>query len=128
MRNVIIAAVLLCLTVVLSAVNGYRTTDMLDALIQTVHEIPERADGIALAAEDSLAAAEAVRRRWEQGFPYLAYICGYTALNRADEAVWELYAAISSEIYTDAAAARYKLLDALRRMREQETVSFASVF
>ncbi|MBQ7982443.1 MAG: hypothetical protein IJ302_02655 [Clostridia bacterium] len=128
MRNVIIAAVLLCLTVVLSVVSGCRSTDALDALMQTVRNLPERADGIALEAEDSLAAAQAVRIRWEKVFPYLAYICGYTALNRADEAVWELYAAISSEMYADAANARYKLIDALRRMLEQEKVSFASVF
>ena len=49
-------------------------------------------------------------------------------LNRADEAVWDLYAAMRAEDFAAAVIARYQILDALRRMRELEGISFSSVF
>jgi hypothetical protein len=49
-------------------------------------------------------------------------------MNRADEAVWMLYAAMQAEDHASAMIARYQLLDALRRMRELERISLASIF
>lgn len=127
MKSVIAAAILLvfsvCGCLYLSSVTAAR----IDQLYRMTEKLPEQGE---LYRDDPAVKAQAVTISdcWSDSVTYFSYVCGYTALNRADEAVWTLYAAMQAEDYASALIARYQLLDALRRMRELEGISLASIF
>ena len=128
MKSVIAAAVLFFGVIGLCLFLSDRTCRKIDALASMTEALPTTAE---LRVEDMKAVsaqAEAIADYWSDAVQYFSYVCGYAVLNRADEAVWDLYAAVRAEDFAAAVIARYQMLDALRRMRELEGISFSSVF
>ncbi|MBQ8576421.1 MAG: hypothetical protein IJ449_00415 [Clostridia bacterium] len=128
MRNVIAAFILLIAITGVSAWSSIHLCGELDTLGAMVAEIPADADSMKKDADGVRTSAERLMEKWDAMFPYLAYVTGYTALNRADDAVLEFCSAAENGSYPDAAVARLKLLDALTRMRELESVTPGSIF
>ncbi|MGM9624989.1 MAG: hypothetical protein ACI3XM_04690 [Eubacteriales bacterium] len=128
MRSIIIAAVLFVILISGAAITGFVICGKMDMLTSLTEQIPADTNQI----EETLPVCRDIVGKlydaWDGLFPFLTYVTGYTALNRADDAVMELYCAIGTEAFEDAVTARAKLLDALRRMREMETISPGSVF
>ena len=73
-------------------------------------------------------APEVLRGQWERLFPYMTYVASYAELNRADEAVQELCAACETGSPENAASAKARLMDDLRRIMELEGVSLRAIF
>lgn len=128
MKSVVLSAVLLvliggfCFFVKMHTVH---TVDMLYELTEALPTEPasfERNDAVCREKTEMLG------KCWSDAVGYFSYVCGYNALNRADEAIWNLYAAVGCADYSSAVAARYQLLDALRRMRELEGITLSSIF
>lgn len=128
MRNVIIAAVLFAAVIVSTAVGSVTLCRQLDTMLDLADEIPQEKAQMEAASVTVQKKAETLWDTWDKLFPYLTYVTGYTALNRADDAVLELYTAVRAESWDDVMTARMKLIDALKRMRELERVTFSSVF
>ena len=128
MRSIIIAAVLFVILISSAAVTSFVLCDKMDMLTSLAEHIPEETNQIKENFPHCLDTVKKLYDAWDALFPFLTYVTGYTALNRADDAVMELYCAIRTESLEDAVTARAKLLDALGRMRELETLSPASVF
>ena len=128
MKSDFASAVLLILLTIFCLSAKARTTGMIDALYELAEGLPECTEAYAASNADCRERVEDIGSRWSEAVVYFSYVCAYPALNRADEAVWDLYAAVRAGDYPAAAAARYQLLDALRRMRELEGISLASVF
>ena len=105
-----------------------RTCRKIDVLASMTEELPSSVDFRWEDKKAVSAQAEAISEYWSDSVQYFSYVCGYAVLNRADEAVWDLYAAMRAEDFAAAVIARYQILDALRRMRELEGISFSSVF
>ncbi len=118
---------MIALTVFCVFVKTY-TVGRIDTLYTMTASLPTETGPYHESTDDCRAQAEALGEEWSDAVGYFSYVCGYNALNRADEAIWNLYAAIRSGDYHTAVAARYQLMDALRRMRELEGVSFSSIF
>ena len=128
MKSVIAAAVLFFGVIGLCLFLSDRTCRKIDVLASMTEELPSSVDFRWEDKKAVSAQAEAISEYWSDSVQYFSYVCGYTALNRADEAIWDLYAAIEAVDYSSAITARYQLLDALRRMRELEGISLSSVF
>ena len=128
MKSVVVSAGLLVLLTGFCLYVKFRTEHTVGALYEAVQAMPTETDVYEDNAQMYTAAVEDIGVRWSDAVGYLSYVCGYNALNRADEAVWDLYAAVTTEDWQSAVTARYQLLDALRRMRELEDIGFASVF
>ena len=128
MKSVILSAVLLITLTVFCLFVKTHTVERVDTLYRLTESLPTDLTRYESAPQRYRSTADAIGDDWSDAVGYFSYVCGYNALNRADEAVWNLYAALESGDYPSAIAARYQLLDALRRMRELETVSFSSIF
>lgn len=128
MRSIIIAAVLFVVLISFAAVTGFVLCGKIDMLTTLTEQIPSEINQIEEALPDCLETVGTLYDAWDELFPFLTYVTGYTALNRADDAVMELYCAVRTKAFEDAVTARAKLLDALGRMREMESISPGSVF
>ena len=127
MKTVIAAAVLFVLCVGVCLFFSTVTASRIDALQAITENLPKTQEQYRANKESIAESVSVLAEDWSGAVTYFSYVCGYAALNRADEAIWNLYAAIEAEDYASAIIARYQLLDALRRMRELEEISFASV-
>ncbi len=128
MKSVILSTVLLIVLIIFCMFVKTHTLDRIDALYEMTDALPTTPKEYQSDHAVYRDTAQRIGEDWSDAVGYLSYVCGYSALNRADEAVWNLYAAVRAEDWSTAIAARYQLLDALRRMRELETVTFSSVF
>ena len=128
MKSVITAAVLLVITVGFTVFVTVRSNVMINDLYTMTEALPAAVSDYSGEEREWKDCVKAIGETWAEDVRYFSYVCGYTALNRADEAVWDLYAAILSGSYAEAIRARMQLLDALARMRELEDVSLSSVF
>ena len=128
MKSVIVSAVMLLMAVIFCLFVKARTENIVDTLYAMTEELPTEPASYEIDAEKYRQKTEVIGKYWADAVGYFSYVCGYTALNRADEAIWDLYAAMEAEDYASAITARYQLLDALRRMRELEGISLSSVF
>jgi len=128
MKSVVLSAVLLISIVGFCFFVKIHTVRTVDMLYELTEALPTNTANYEDNARMYREQAELLGQRWSDAVGYFSYVCGYNALNRADEAVWNLYAAVGCEDYPTAIAARYQLLDALRRMRELEDVSLSSIF
>ncbi len=128
MKSVIAAAVLFVLLLSSACIGSACIVRETEELIVRTVSFPEDAEVMAEQERETAEKAEALSARWREVFPYFAFVTGYTALNRTDDAVIELYGAVRSGAYSDAVIARAKLLDALYRMRDLERLSLSSVF
>ena len=128
MKSVTAAAMLLVLCIAFCAGCSSATREKLDVLITMTEELPQSLAEHRANAEICRKQIERITGMWADAMPQFSYLCGYTALNRADEAVWNLYASVGAEDAAAAVTARCQLLDALRRMRELEGISLQSVF
>lgn len=128
MKSVVAAVILLMLTVVFTFGSTQHTSDRLQTLSEMTEALPTQVQAFAAEQEALTAHVREIGDAWAADVRYFSYVCGYTALNRADEAVWDLYAAMLSGSFSDAIRARMQLLDALGRLRALERVSLSSVF
>lgn len=128
MKSVIVSAVLLAFLAGFCLFVKSHTVARIDVLYCMTASLPTEPAAYQRSPDAHRATAKSLGDDWSDAVGYFSYVCGYNTLNRADEAVWNLYAALESGDYHAAVAARYQLLDALRRMRELETVSFSSIF
>ncbi len=128
MKSVRIAIILLILILIFSLSESFLVTAHLKRMFRSAAALPSEPYVYETDHESYKESIEALRRLWEKGFPYLTYVSGYSALNRADEAVVTLCVAYDCKNYDDSILARAQLLDALRRLLELERVSLSSVF
>ena len=128
MKSVITAAVLLIVSIFGCLYLSSAVSARIDELYKMTEALPQNQSTYKEHQAVYLSAAEDIGTYWSETVPFFSYVCGYAAMNRADEAVWMLYAAMQAEDHASAMIARYQLLDALRRMRELERISLASIF
>ena len=128
MKSVIAAAVLLVLTVIICICTSAHSTSLIDELYRLTESLPTETAEYEAAPQMRKQTSDTIGETWSDAVGYFSYVYGYNLLNRADEAVWNLYAAVNTGDYRTAVAARYQLLDALRRMKELEGISLSSVF
>ena len=128
MKSVIAAAVLLVIAVGFTVFATVRTTEMIRELYEMTEALPTEVCAYAGGEAEWRDQVRSIGETWGKDVRYFSYVCGYTALNRADEAVWDLYAAMLSDSFAEAINARMQLLDALGRMWELEGISLSSVF
>ena len=128
MKSVAVSALLLILAIGFCLFIKGRTENIVDTLYEMTETLPTDPVSYETASEKYRKAAEEIGAYWADAVGYFSYVCGYNALNRADEAIWNLYAAMEAGDYSSVISARYQLLDALRRMRELEGITLSSVF
>ena len=123
MRSIRISLILLILVLGFAVWNCLYLQKHLTELTSLTQAL--RANGDFSGQEETV---EKIGKEWDRYFPYMTYVASYQELNRADEAMQDLLAAQKTESRENAAAARARLLDALRRIKELEGVSFRAVF
>ncbi len=128
MKSVIASCILLALLIGFCFFVKTRTQTQIDVLYEMTEEFPRDIASYKASSDGYLAQVRTLGDRWSDAVGYFSYVCTYNLINRADEAVWNLYAAVETGDHPAAIAARYQLLDALRRMRELESVTVSSIF
>ena len=128
MKTVIAASVLLAVSVMICIGTSMRSVSLIDELYRLTESLPTETAEYEAEPGSREQISDTIGETWSDAVGYFSYVYGYNVLNRADEAVWNLYAAVDTGDYSTAVTARYQLLDALRRMRELEEISLSSVF
>ncbi len=128
MRSIKAALVILAVLIVGASVNSVVISKKLRDMDDLVRQIPAEIEEMQAQTAICKAKIGEIYHEWDRLMPYLAYVCSYTELNRADEAILELCGSIETGTYEDAVVARSKLLDALRRIRDLEGISPCAVF
>lgn len=128
MKSTRIAAALLLLVSVFVTWNGIYVSSEIGSVREMASLLPKESTEMKNRAAEGNELCRRIAEKWDAVFPYLTYVCSYQELNRADDAVLELTAAFRDEQYEDAAAARGKLLDAIRRLAELEGLTFGGIF
>ena len=123
------AALLLMATIIgFAATNTTLILKKADELLAMAEAFPDNTAQF-LAKKDTLAhEASTFTALWDRTLPFFSYTSNHQNLSRADAAASLLYASIQSDSATDFIAARADFIDAMRKLRDLESISFSSVF
>ena len=128
MKTFLTSLLLMVLVVTFAAMNTVIVTRKTDELLAIADRFPTDAEQFEAVKESIAADVSAFNELWNSALPFLAYTANYENLNRADEAAILLYASYQNHCAADFVAARYDFIDALRRLRSLQTISFSSIF
>ena len=128
MKTFLAALLLMAVIVGFAALNTILVIKKTDELLGIAESFPANDIQFEAKKNDLSEKVTDFATLWSKAIPFLAYTSNYQNLNRADEAVTLLYASFQSDPAADFIAARYDFLDAMRRLRSLEAISFSSVF
>ena len=128
MKSVGISWILLIVILVFTVLNSVYVTKEVGAIKDLTEKISDSPLVLDERKEENKKISAALAKNWDDLFPYLTFVCSYSELNRADEAMTELLMTLRTETYEDTVTARGKLLDALRRILELEGFSIRAIF
>lgn len=90
-------------------------------------KLPQSLDEFDANYGDAMINSEKLSRLWDEKIDRLAYTVGYENIDRADDAMTELYTSAKNHDGEDFITAAMKFYDALRRLRELEGIDFQSI-
>ena len=90
--------------------------------------VPERGSDISEDFSDISESVEKLWELWDKKIAKLAFTVGYDDINRADDAMSELYTSYITKTKDSFITARMKFIDAIRRIRQMENFNLHSIF
>ena len=127
MKTFLAALLLMAVIVSFSALNTALVLKKTDELLELAESFPMNDMEFEAKKKELSEKVTDFAALWSKAIPFLAYTSNYQNLNRADEAVTLLFAGFQSNSAADFIAARYDFLDAMRRLRGLEALSFSSI-
>ena len=124
MKAFIIAAATLLILLSAVAVNSALICGRIDELLETAALLPEL-DPTEEGAED---VADRLYSLWDGTVEPLSYTVGYQLIDRADDAIEEIVAAVKSKNDGNYVQALRRFTDALKRMKRLQGLTFSGVF
>ncbi len=123
MKAFLAALTALLVLTALVAVNSVLICRRIDRLLQAAELLPESD----VSGEEAKEAVEALYSLWDVTVEPLSLTVGYQLIDRADDAVEEMISAVKSDggSYVQA---RRRFIDALKRMRKLQGLTFTGVF
>ena len=126
MKSFLIAVFLVLLICAFSIYDSVCLCTITDSLLRAAEELPK--DIEAFEKEEALKSAEKLRMIWDNSVNRLTVTINHENINRADDAMNELYAAAFDNDAESFYPALMKFTDAVMRIRMFQTVSFDSIF
>ena len=124
MRSFILALAALLLLASAVAANSAFVCRRLDEITQCAKLLPE----LDPKEEGAKETAHRLYSLWDRTVEPLSYTVGYQLIDRADDAIEEIVAAVETENDGNFAQARRRFLDAVGRMRKLQGLTFTGVF
>lgn len=115
----------LCGCVVLNMISINKT---IDEMLDIACSVPERDSDISEDFSDISESVEKLWELWDKKIAKLAFTVGYDDINRADDAMSELYTSYITKTKDSFITARMKFIDAIRRIRQMENFNLHSIF
>ncbi len=115
----------LCGCVVL---NMFSINKTIDEMLDIACSVPERGNDISEDFSDISESVEKLWELWDKKIAKLAFTVGYDDINRADDAMGELYTSYITKTKDSFITARMKFIDAIRRIRQMENFNLHSIF
>lgn len=122
--SVLIIFILLCTFVF---ADSYFISKSLHEILDITESLPQDAESFEKEAEDISQNVEKIRMLWQKSIIKLSYVSSYELLDRADEAIGELYGAYKARDAAGFLPAAIKFRDTLQRLTVLFGVSFQSL-
>lgn len=117
MKTFVCALLIFALLCTFVFINSYSISKKLDELITTTASLPKNEEDIKSGGEELRRQIEALRGKWSENMSMFAYFLSYDLLDRADQAIIELYCAYFSGNTGDFLYAAENFRDAAARLK-----------
>lgn len=128
MKTFICALAIVCILTGIVVLNMLSINRTVDEMLDIAASVPERDGDIADDFSDVAEKVEKLRKLWDKKITKLAYTVGYDDINRADDAMSELYTSYLTKSKDSFITARLKFIDAMRRIKQMENFNPHSIF
>lgn len=128
MKTFICALVIVCILTGVVVLNMLSINRTVDEMLDIASSVPENDDDIADDFSDVAEKIEKLWELWDKKITKLAYTVGYDDINRADDAMCELYTSYVTKSKDSFITARLKFIDAVRRIKQMENFNPHSIF
>lgn len=128
MKTFVCALIIVCILTACVVLNMAMLNRMIDEMLDIAYSFPENDDGI---ADDFSNISESVEKfwdLWDKNITKISYTISYDDINRADDAINELYTSCITKTKDTFITSRMKAIDALRRIRQMENFNLQSLF
>lgn len=127
MKSFVTALILLALVVAFVICNTLYMTDITNKMMSLAEKLPETVEDFENSADEYTATMDELYQLWNDHVNIIAYTVGYTHIDRADEAVVELYHFFQGESWQDVVTCRARCIDALSRLHKLESLHIENI-
>ena len=120
MKTFICALAVICILTGAVVLNMLSINRSVDEMIDIASSVPGHDGDIADDFSDVAEKVEKLWELWDKKITKLAYTVGYDDINRADDAMSELYTSYITKSKEGFITARLKFIDAVRRIKQME--------
>ncbi len=128
MKTFICALIIVCILTGCVVLNMTALNRMIDKMLDIAYDFPETPDGIRDDFSDIGDDVEKLWKLWDKNIVKISYTISYEDINRADDAINELYTSYITGTKDTFITSRMKAIDALRRIRQMENFNLQSLF
>ncbi len=128
MKTFIIALSLLLVVVAFALINMIYISGCVGEMLDIAENLPKNKDEFEANYQAPLDSAEHLWAIWDSNIERLAYTVSYETIDRADDAMSDLYRAAQNRDGEEFTAAVLKFADSIRRLRELENFNANSIF
>ena len=124
MKAFIVSLAALVILAAAVTVNSVFICGRIDEIMSCAELLPE----LDPSADGARETSERLYALWDRTVEPLSYTVGYQLIDRADDAIEEIAAAIAAGTDGNYASARRRFIDSLKRMRKLQGLTFTGVF
>lgn len=128
MKTFICALAVVCILTGAVVLNMLSINRSVDEMLDIASSVPGHDGDIADDFSDVAEKVEKLWKLWDKKITKLAYTVGYDDINRADDAMSELYTSYITKSKEGFITARLKFIDAVRRIKQMENFNLHSIF
>lgn len=127
MKSFVTSLILLAVVVAFVIFNTIYMTNITDKMMSLAEKLPDSVEEYESNAENYASEFDELYHLWNDNINIIAYTVGYTHIDRADEAIVELYHFYLGESWQDVVACRAKCIDAISRLHKLESLHIENI-
>lgn len=127
MKTFIVSLLLICVVIAFTVTNTVYIVGRSNEMLEIAGALPKNKTDFEKDIPSAIEKAEQLWSIWDKTIDRFAYTIGYGHIDRADDAIAELYAAAKNGDGDSFVTAALKFRDALSRMKKLESFDFDSI-
>lgn len=127
MKTFIISVLLLCAVLTFTIFNSAYICSRSDEMLEAVGSLPQSKEDFAADIPSALEKTQKLWNLWDKTIDRFACTIGYGHIDRADDAIAELYAAAKNGDGESFVTAAMKFKDCLTRLKKLESFDIGSI-